>query len=184
MPTFETDYDIEAKTYAALFHTAWHLLDSAEKRAEGRLLDLQAAAVFFAFSFEAYLNHVGAEEIPFWEDIERISHKDKLSALSKHLGFIVDKSKAPFKTVKELFELRNGLAHGRTQRLKKRVVSKTQPAHDEAWRILPSEKLTITEIRRFHDDISAAIEAIDEKRPKPDTTLWSMGSRGFSRKVR
>lgn len=162
MASYETDYDIEAKTYAAMFHTAWHLLDSAENREKGRLLDLQAAAVFFAFAFEAYLNHVGAEEIKFWDEIDRISYNDKLTVLSKQLGFTVDRSKPPFQTVKSLFDLRNALAHRRTQRIKQRVVTKTKPADGDTWRLLPWEKLTIPGIRRFHDDIKTAVETIDK----------------------
>lgn len=57
MPNFETTYDVESKTYAAIFHTAWHLLDMGERHEEGRLLNFQAATVFFAFTFEAYLIH-------------------------------------------------------------------------------------------------------------------------------
>ena len=86
MPRYETTYEVESKTYAAIFHTAWHLLDMAENHETGRLLNLQAATVFFAFTFEAYLNHVGAEELGFWDEIERISYQKKLNVLSKHLG--------------------------------------------------------------------------------------------------
>ena len=87
MSTFETTYDVESKTYTAIFHTAWHLLDMGERHETGKLLNLQAATVFFAFAFEAYLNHVGAEELSFWDEIDRISYRKKLTVLSKHLSF-------------------------------------------------------------------------------------------------
>jgi hypothetical protein len=45
---------------------------------------------FHAFTFEAYLNHVDSEEIEFWEEIERIPYRKKLSVLSKHMKFRVD----------------------------------------------------------------------------------------------
>lgn len=183
MPEYESKYDFETKTYAALLHTASHLIDSAEKRAEGSLLDLQAATVFLAFTFEAYLNHVGAKEIPFWEEIDRISNTEKLAVLSKQLGFKPDKSKRPFQTIKGLFELRNGLAHGRTERVKKTVLSKTPPADGDIWRLLPAENLTTKGVRRDYADVKEAIETINKSRPTPETGLWTMGVRSYSRRT-
>lgn len=179
MPNFQTTYDVESKTYAAIFHTAWHLLDMAERHETGRLLNLQAATVFFAFAFEAYLNHVGAEELPFWDEIDRISHWKKLAVLSKHLGFTKDTSKRPLQTILQLFELRNALAHGRTQNLKPTRTSKARPPRDATWRLLPWEQLTPKAVRRYHDDVRAAIELVNSARRKPDKRLWSEGARGY-----
>lgn len=179
MPTVETTYDVESKTYAAIFHTAWHLLDIAERHETGRLLNLQAATVFFAFAFEAYLNHVGAEELPFWDEIDRISHRKKLAVLSKHLGFTKDTSKRPLQTILQLFEVRNALAHGRTQSLTTTTSSETPPPSEAAWRLLPWEQLTPEIVRQQHDDVRAAIELINSARCTPDPHLWSEGPRGF-----
>ncbi len=177
MANFETTYDVESKTYAAIFHTGWHLLDMAERHELGRLLNLQAATVFFAFAFEAYLNHVGAEELPFWKEIDRISYKKKLTVLSKHLGFTKDVSKPPLKTILQLFELRNALAHGRTQNLTIKKTSKSPPPHDAAWCLLPWEQLTPQTVRQYHDDVQAAIEQINSSRRVPDKLWWNEGSR-------
>ena len=177
MPKFEATYDVESKTYAAIFHTAWHLLDMAERHELGRLLNLQAATVFFAFTFEAYLNHVGAEELPFWEEIERISYMQKLMVLSKHLGFAKDLSKPPLQTIVQLFKLRDALAHGRTQKLTIKTTSKSHPRHDAALCLLPLEQLTPETVRRYHDDVQAAVELINSARGSPDKLLWNEGSR-------
>jgi hypothetical protein len=45
---------------------------------------LQASAVFHAFTFEAYLNHVGSQEIKFWEQM--IPYREELPILSRHLN--------------------------------------------------------------------------------------------------
>jgi hypothetical protein len=178
MPKFEATYEVESKTYAAIFHTAWHLLDMAECHELGRLLNLQAATVFFAFAIEAYLNHVGAEELSFWNEIDRISYKKKLAVLSKQLGFTQDLSKPPFQTILQLFELRNALAHGRTESIPSiKMTSETPPHHDAICYLLPMEKLTSQTIRRYHDDVQAAIEFINSARPKPDKLLWDQGLR-------
>jgi hypothetical protein len=177
MQKYEATYDVESKTYAAIFHTAWHLLDMAERHETGRLLNLQAATVFFAFTFESYLNHVGAEELSFWDEIDRISYRKKLTVLSKHLGFTKDLSKSPLKTILQLFELRNALAHGRTQNLTIKKTTESIPAHDAAWRLLPMEQLIPETVRQYHDDVQAAIELINSARRSPDKLLWDQGSR-------
>lgn len=178
MPRFEITYNVQSKTYAAIFHTAWHLLDMSERHEEGRLLNLQAATVFFAFSFEAYLNHVGKEEFTFWEEIDRISHAAKLEILSKHLGFAKDKSKAPFQIISELFKLRDALAHGKTQNVPIKKASGSLPPHDAVEHLLPWEQLTPQCVRRYHEDVRDSIERINSARPLPDKLLWSQGSRG------
>jgi hypothetical protein len=177
MTNFETTYNVESQTYAAIFHTGWHLLDMAERHELGRLLNLQATTVFFAFAFEAYLNHVGTEELTFWEEIDRISYKKKLTVLSKHLGFTKDVSKPPLQTILQLFELRNALAHGRTQNLTIKKTSASPPPHDAVFNLLPLEQLTPETVRKYHDDVQAAIELINSVRRVPDKLLWDQGSR-------
>lgn len=177
MSNLEITYEVESKTYAAIFHTAWHLLDMAERHETGRLLNLQAATVFFAFAFEAYLNHVGTEELTFWDEIDRISYKQKLTVLSKHLGFTKDLSKPPLQTILDLFKLRDALAHGRTQKLTIKKTSKSQPPHDDVCYLLPLEQLTPKTIRKYHDDVRAAVELINSARRNPDKLLWNQGSR-------
>lgn len=174
-----TTYEITSKSYVTLFRTGWHLLDMAEKHAEGSLLNLNGAAVFLAFSFEAYLNHVGAEEISFWNEIERISHSQKLLVLSKHLKFKADNSCRPFQTLKKLFELRNGLAHGRTQAETVVVKSRGKSADGAAWRLLPWEKLSSDSVRRIHDDLKECVQTINDSRPHPDDRLWNEGTRSY-----
>ena len=63
------------RPYIASRLTAWSLLKRAKEDETGSLLQLKASVVFLAFTFEAYLNHVGCEEIKFWDEIERLSHK-------------------------------------------------------------------------------------------------------------
>jgi len=175
MNEYETVYDVHSKTYTALFHTGWHLLDMAEHYETGSLLNLQAAIVFFAFTFEAYLNHVGGKEIEFWDEIDRISHAKKLAVLEKHLGF--DKSKPSFQTVQMLFKLRDDFAHGRTIKKTIRKVTEIPKSPADSWNLLPREQLTKEMVRRYHDDIQASIELINASRTNPDKLLWNEGSR-------
>lgn len=180
MPQWESDYSGHSKTYVVLNHTAWHLLDTAETHEKGSLLNLQAAAVFCAFALEAYLNHVGEEELEFWSEIDRISYAAKLEVLAKHLGFTVDKSQRPFQTILELFRFRNELAHGRTQTIQETIVSSSAPDTNAAWRLLPHEQLTTEAVRRYYEDVRKAIEFINSNRTRKDKSLWNQGGRTYS----
>lgn len=170
---FETTYEFRSKTYISLLNVAWHLHDIAKESTKGRLLNLQGCTVFCAFAFEAYLNHVGEEELQFWKEIDRISYKDKLSVLSKHLRFTADKSKRPFQTIAAVFELRNNLAHGRTIQHTSKKRGRRPAPEGEAWRMLPWEKLSVAQVGRFFEDVNSAIEAINASRTVPDErVLW------------
>lgn len=165
------------KTYAALHHTAWHLLDHAKTYEEGALLQIKACTVFCAFTFEAYLNHVGFEEIPFWNEIERISYRKKLNVIQSQLELNLNSSRPPFQTVFELFRLRDMLAHGRTVEFEESFETDTEPPIDSVWSVLPWEKLTISQGERYYDAVYKAIEMINSARPTPDDLLWNQGPR-------
>ena len=172
--------DGTTKTYAALSHIAWHLLETAKNNEEGSLLNLQAAAVFYAFTFEAYLNHVGAKEIPFWEEIERISYNKKLNVIKKHLGMKIDHGSPPFQSIRELFDLRNTLAHGRTLTINQSFETDEEPDQYFLWRIHDWEKLTAEKVSRYAADLKTAVGTINKARRQPDDEfeLWNKGVRG------
>lgn len=160
-----------------LQHTAWHLLNFARTHETGSLLQLKAASVFCVFTFEAYLNHVGAQEIEFWGDIERISYRSKLSVVAKHLGFSFDSGARPFQTIWALCELRDSLAHGRTVRIDETVVMTDEPSFDSMTRLLRCEKLTVEDVDRYFGDSRNTIERINASRNTPEPLLWSQGGR-------
>jgi hypothetical protein len=160
-----------------LWHVAAHLLETAKTIKTGSLLQLQASAVFHAFTFEAYLNHVGSQEIESWEEIERIPYRDKLSVLSKHLNFTFDPDRRPFQTIWALFDLRDNLAHGKTTEIKNEFSTSQDPPDDSAWCVLPWERLTVSELETYSEDLEAAIETINQARKTPDKFLWNEGAR-------
>ena len=182
---YETIYDGHCRTYVVVLHTAHHLLEMAEKTEFGRLLNLRASMVFMAFTFEAYLNHVGSEEIPLWDEIEMISWKDKLKEIGKHLKHSFDMSRRPMQGVTDLFLFRDYLAHGRTEKLDgHRKRSNGMPPYDHAWKVLDHETLEVGRSKRLFKDLESAIEQINAARPKPDceTWLWNQGMRSASTK--
>ena len=77
------DYQYTCKTYAALLHTGQSLLRLAEKSEDGRVLLLQAAKVFSFFTLEAYLNHIGDEEVEKWDTYQHFPFNSKIKAVAQ-----------------------------------------------------------------------------------------------------
>lgn len=177
---YQITHDGITKTYSSLLSTAHHLLDLAKESGLGRSLNLQASAVFHAFAFEAYLNHVGAHEIAFWEQIDRLPYKRKLNIIGTQLGLDINLGQEPFQVVGDLFALRNMLAHGRTVEINETYETDTEPEHFSAWRIHEWEKLTIDIVDGYQANIRDAIKTINQARPVPDDDfdLWNRGGRG------
>jgi hypothetical protein len=101
-------------TFAYLLNGASSLAKSAKEHPEGSNYCRVAAVAFSAFAVEAYLNHVGEKLLPFWSVVERLSWDSKLELLAKTLGLEPDFGRSPFQSLKDLFNFRNRLAHGRT----------------------------------------------------------------------
>jgi len=121
------------------------------------------AAVFSAFSLEAYLNHLGSQRFKCWEKLERLSVEAKLSLILEDLGKTPDFSRRPFQTVKTLLRLRNQLAHGRTQRVEEETIQTLAPSERPRYPALNWEALcTEKKAKLFHEDSIAVIRQLDE----------------------
>lgn len=69
--------------------------------------------VFMAFSIEAYLNSLGARCIPYWDELERLPWRKKISILHAAAEKQPDWGGKQLQFVCEVFNLRDKLAHGR-----------------------------------------------------------------------
>ena len=114
------------------------------------LAQIAKRSVFHAFTFEAYLNHVGPQEIESWKEIERkISYREKLSVLSKRLDFKCEPGRRPFQTIWTPFDLRDNLAHGKTIEIKHEFETSRDPPGDSAWCVLLWERLTVSDLEKI-----------------------------------
>ncbi|MDD2734563.1 MAG: hypothetical protein PHF56_11530 [Desulfuromonadaceae bacterium] len=105
-------------TYTYLKSAAELNLKIAEKTEDGQLYYCMSSLMFSAFTLEAYLNHIGSELLPSWQDVDRTSPRNKLNAVCSLLQFPPDFSKEPYQSFVRIFKLRNTLAHGRTENIK------------------------------------------------------------------
>ena len=93
----------------------YHLSIINEKVAHGNndalSLDCISCLTSLAFGVEAFINFVGSKVVPKWK--ERQPFIDKLTSVYGQIGGSFDKNSDPYKTIWELKELRDDLAHGK-----------------------------------------------------------------------
>ncbi len=73
-----------------------------------------AGLVFYAFTIEAALNHLGAELFVHWDEMERLSPVGKLKVIYEKAGIPFECGRDPLQIICGLFTFRNDCAHGKT----------------------------------------------------------------------
>jgi len=104
----------KVKTFCDLSNGAYVLLEKSKENIEGSYYTTMASILFSAFTFEAFLNHLGSKKIKFWEEIESISVTNKYAVLCKAFGVTPQLGVRPYQTIKSLFQFRNAIAHGKS----------------------------------------------------------------------
>lgn len=124
---YEGSRDVRVFYYLALGANV--LLRKSKEDEKGSNYTIMGSLLLSAFTFEAYLNHVGEKKIRHWAEIEFIRVMKKYRVICKEFEIAPDFSKRPYKTLTELFKFRNAIAHGRSQILEetKEVSSNCDP---------------------------------------------------------
>jgi hypothetical protein len=127
--------------------------------------DCMAAGVMLAFSFEAYLNFMGARFIGHWD--ERANVNTKIDKVFQYLKIGPDWSKRPFSSIAAMKKLRDALAHGQpeTVDVQKDVIDKADGAKGKkinlsgTWERLCSPDMIIN----AHDDLEKVWKEMIDK---------------------
>ena len=183
MDSHKVPFRVEATrlafTHAMLFQVARFSLKQAEGKVEGSFHNRTSSMVFSAFTLEAYLNHVGQQLVPEWEEFA--PSRKKLNRILQQLNFIVDFSARPFSSFAPLFEFRNILAHGRTQELfEQREEYLTGNELIFGPEIEWERRCTSENARWYLDDTRAMIAAIHQQAGLPYPALGFLGFTGGS----
>ncbi len=151
--------------YVYMYEGARFALEQAEASEEGRFYNCMSSIIHSAFCLEAYLNHVGPKNIPYWDSIERkLSPQEKLVVLDHELDLRVDHSRPPFQNFKSIFDFRNTIAHGRTEILKGNEIQSI--AENERVQLPQTsweKQCTLTTARKYLADLEKMITHIHEK---------------------
>jgi hypothetical protein len=163
----------EIKTYADLASGANGLLYKAKQETEGSYYTTMGALLLTAFTFEAYLNHLGEKKIKFWKEIESIKVMRKYMVLCTELDVIPDFSKRPHQTLKSLFDFRNAIAHGKSQIMEEtkeinskevdEIINSQHYLRDFGLKAQWEEYCTLANAERAQEDISEVITELHKK---------------------
>ncbi len=77
--------------------------------------DCIPVAIFTAFAVESYINGIGARVVKFWDSVERNNWQSKIDILHGIVDEQADWGCEPLTFVKEIFKLRDKLAHGKPE---------------------------------------------------------------------
>lgn len=89
----------------------------ADNDEEGLTFTCMAAGTMLAFSFEAYLNVIGAKKLVLWNEWD--DYDTKFNKVFQHLKIAPDWGRRPYSSVSAMKRLRNALAHGKPEKVAK-----------------------------------------------------------------
>jgi hypothetical protein len=105
----------DVRIHAELWHSANCLLRTGQGTLEGSAHQFRASLIFRAFALEAFLNWIGPHLIPHWKYLERLTPREKLDLLADIIQVKPEYGARPWQIVKDLFDFRNALAHGKSE---------------------------------------------------------------------
>ena len=148
----------EVRTFVDLSHGSDVMMKLAQENERGSYYTAMSSLLLRAFTFEAYLNHLGSQKAEYWPEIDSIRVMYKYAVLCKMLSVSPDFSRRPYQTVGLLFKFRNAIAHGKSVVLKN---SKDISSDDDPYKHIPKaaweEYGTIENAERAKEDVSAMI---------------------------
>lgn len=109
-----------------LFNLAYYHLQVVERKqrkgtTDSIALDCMSCLLALGLTVEGLLNFAGEALVPSWE--ERDGYHIKLRKVCEKLGFKLDESDEPFRTLKELKEIRDRMAHAKPIKREREIAS-------------------------------------------------------------
>lgn len=158
-----TVYDGEEIIHVLLWRVVNEQNKETQERKEGWLYPSMVTRVFAYHTVEAYLNYVGERIAPeIWQDERNFFRNEpyrgalgKLRKVMDLVGLPWIPSDRPLKTVLELKEIRDLIAHGKTEKLRAELIhpQNTEPAYPVS---------TLRECLASKDELAKALPDVEE----------------------
>jgi len=169
--------------YAKLWHASRCVLEAGVAQPQGSSWQFLSSAVLAAFSFEAYLNHVGPRTLACWQQLERLPPWSKFELLCEKLcvTFPDGPGKRSLQTVAKLLDFRNAMAHGRSTEIKTKPESRDANEKLDAYLgekpLVDWERLIHTDAfaTQARADVQAVLEKLHEARKDEKEGLFVLG---------
>ena len=152
-------------TYSDFWNTSKFMLEIGQQNERGSYYQFLGSLVFSAFTFEAFLNHIGDHLFSSWPELERkLSHRAKLALISERLDFKIDFGRLPWQIIPKLFGFRDKVAHGKNEMLRLEKVVPRDDRYEELmhefmfadWQNFATET-NATSVRKNLEEIMASI---------------------------
>jgi len=167
----------EIYIFSLLYEAAQYAIEAARKHAARRMHFCLHSLVSSAFCIEAYLNHVGEEELTLWNAPERKSTRTKLDLVCSRTSIVPDFDARPWSSFEWLMEFRGKIAHARTEIRpfsNKPLIG--DPAMPEREISQVEEACTIENAMGAVQDVRAMIEIIGKALGSPVTPLLAVSN--------
>lgn len=105
----------EIRPFAELAHGVDVLIEKTEQEPKGSFYTAMSALLLTAFTFEAYLNHLGWKKIETWNKNDRTSVLNKYGKLCEYFQLHPNYASRPYQTLKQLFRYRDTIVHGKSE---------------------------------------------------------------------
>lgn len=170
--------------YAELWHASNCVLESGINEAEGSAWQFLSSVLLTAFTFEAYLNHVGPKVFQCWPELERLPPLSKFELLCEKLNvkFSGGYGQRPLQTIVSLIEFRNTMAHGRSNKINpapySRDINRNLDLHLRGvplagWEKLIKNKKFAMQARK---DVDAVLSKVHASISDENESLFSFGA--------
>lgn len=148
----------DVRTFAELSHAADVLMQTAQEYLRGNRYTALSSLLLRAFTFEAYLNHLGERHLKLWDAKKQLRWRDKFNKICERLNFAPDMSARPYSTLRLLFDFRNLMAHGKSETINEEIEVNSRDADRYYWPLTKWEKFcTFENVVRAKEDITAII---------------------------
>jgi len=148
----------DVRTFAELSHAADILMQTAREYQRGNLYTALSSLLLRAFTFEAYLNHLGERHLNLWDARKHLRWLEKFNKICQRLNFTPDESARPYSMLRPLFKFRNLMAHGKSETINEEREVNSQDADRYFWPSTEWEKFcTFENVERAKQDITAII---------------------------
>ncbi|OQS35579.1 hypothetical protein B0T40_12615 [Chromobacterium haemolyticum] len=171
----------EMVMYSELWHAGNCVLEQARINQEGASWQFLSAVLLTAFAFEAYQNHVGPSLFAHWSHLDRLPPLAKLDLIIDRLEIKLPNAKSgrPWQSIRDLFDFRNTIAHGRSKQLDHTEIKNTTNYHDALnGELLDDWELRIKDdkfVLRCRQDVETVLRLIHEELPEPKEALFTFG---------
>ncbi|MEX0957691.1 MAG: hypothetical protein WDZ63_00235 [Burkholderiales bacterium] len=152
-------------TYSDFWNASRFLFEQGQTAQRGSYYQFLASLIFSAFTYEAFLNHVGEHLLECWPEVERkLSPRAKLSLIAERLNIKVDYGRLPWQIIPGLLGFRDKIAHGKNEMIRLEKTIPMDSKYEEVmheflfadWQNFAIEK-NVVRIRQHLEDVLTTV---------------------------